>query len=92
MLLCEGNAGGCCIMPAFLLTTNLFDYFRKTAQKHGCNPCMDHAISIIHQMNEKGSDEIPRCLMPIDIMCPCGGLDRQLAEKGECTKGVFKKL
>ena len=48
-------------------------------------------IKIIEKREEKGSDEIPRRLMPIDIMCPCGGLDRQLAEKENCPKETENK-
>lgn len=87
-----GKRTGGIEMSAFALITNLFSHFRQVAQAHDCNPCMDHAKETILQMNEKGRNEQLFCLMPIEIQCPCGGLDRMLQEKGECTKGVFRKL
>lgn len=79
-------------MPAFTSITNLFDYFRREAQKLNCNPCFDSKIADIHAMNEKGSNGKPGCLCSIKFVpCPCGGALKQIEKDGECHCEIFRR-
>lgn len=78
-------------MPAFPTTTELFDFFRHTAQDLGCNPCMDRHIHEIELMNQNGESGEPACLCKVGTACPCDNVSRELDDYGECCLGIFER-
>lgn len=78
-------------MPAFPTTTELFDYFRRNAQKLNCNPCFDDKQAEIREMSEKGSNGLPACLCRIDISCPCENALIEIVKTGKCSGGIFMR-
>jgi ferredoxin-thioredoxin reductase catalytic subunit len=79
-------------MPAFDLTTELFNFFRREAQKLGCNPCMDRHIKKIELMNSKGVPGKPACLCKVNTSCPCEDVIRELEADVACYCGIFERV
>jgi len=79
-------------MPAFILYTELFNFFRRKAREFGCNPCLDRSIKKIELMNVKGTPGKPACLCKVDTSCPCEDVIRELEADGVCYCGIFEKV
>lgn len=79
-------------MAAFLLTTELFNYFRHHAQQMNCNPCFDDKKDEIHAMNETGSNGVPGCLRRENTQCPCKAAMVEIENDGTCYGGIFVRI
>jgi len=79
-------------MPAFVLDTELFDFFRHTAQNLNCNPCMDSHITDIELMNYHGEPGKPACLCKVGTSCPCVDVCTDLEANGVCYCGIFERV
>jgi len=80
-------------MAAFELTTELFDFFRRTAIELGCKYNFDDKQKELNAMNEKGKDGKPGCLCTVVFVpCPCPKGKKGIAEHGICGCEIFEKV
>ena len=79
-------------MAAFDSITDLYDYYRRTAQKLGCGVCFDGKQKEIEVMNENGSNGLPACLCKKGSSCPCRNVEKELERDGICYCEIFVRV
>lgn len=76
-------------MSAFDTTTELYNFFRKTAQDLGCNLCFDDKQPEIEAMNKEGTDGKLKCRCKLETFCPCDEAQEEIEQDGKCYCEVF---
>ena len=76
-------------MSAFDTTTELYNFFRKTAQDLGCNLCFDSKQPEIEAMNNEGTDGKLKCLCKLGTVCPCEEALGEIEQDGKCFCEIF---
>jgi hypothetical protein len=80
-------------MTAFNSTTELFNFFRKTAIDLNCNPNFDLKQKELNAMNEKGIEGKPGCLCTaVFVQCSCPKGKKDIIEYGICGCEIFKRV
>ena len=76
-------------MSAFDTTTELYNFFRKTAQSFDCNLCFDSKQPEIEAMNNEGTDGKLKCLCKLGTVCPCEEALGEIEQDGKCFCEIF---